>query len=562
MNLETQAVPADHRWALRVFIVLELVSLPLMVWWGSDGWFAIDDWDFLATRQAGSVSDLLRPHYGHWTTLPALAYRALWSVVGLRSYVPYLALSVTAHLAVVALIRAVMRRCGVRPGLATLMSTMLLLFGPGAENILVSFQITFLWALAFGLAQLLLADHPGPPGWRDLAALVAGLAGLMCSGVALAMVIAVGVAILLRRGLPAALLQTLPLVMIYLMWMQLTPSGQSTDPWRPDSPLTVARFVGAGAWASFDRLGGIPGIGLLVVAILIVGAKAAMSSRPLTVTARAAALPLGLFVGAMAFLAMTAATRSGTPALDASFFPPARSGVDRASLSRYVYIVGALMLPGIAYSADALVRRSKPLAVAVFATMTLGLPGNITRLATYEKEGPWPQTKQHLLVVAQLPIATQLPRSLQPEPLRAGGVTVGWLLDTARDRRLPVRDRPSDSAVADATVRVLLRGAPAPPGQVQALTCPTFDNPATLTLEKGDRLTVESGIVDVYVIISGVRSQPAELVRYFSPYDSLAGPVQVLVEPRPGSQWGVEGPSHASNPAVGSCPAGDTPITP
>ena len=71
---------------------------------GHRGWFNDDDWDFLARRKAGDVGDLMRPHFGHWTLLPMLAYRLLWTMVGLRSYTPYLLLAIAAHLAVAALL--------------------------------------------------------------------------------------------------------------------------------------------------------------------------------------------------------------------------------------------------------------------------------------------------------------------------------------------------------------------------------------------------------------------------------------------------------------------------
>ena len=112
--------------------------------------------------RSGSVDDLFRPHFQHWTTLPILPYRLLWTVVGIRSYVPYQALIVVLHLAAAALLLVVMRRAGVRPWIATVAAGAFVFFGSGAENILVAFQITFVGSLVFGLAQLLLADHDGP----------------------------------------------------------------------------------------------------------------------------------------------------------------------------------------------------------------------------------------------------------------------------------------------------------------------------------------------------------------------------------------------------------------
>ena len=84
-------------------------------------------------------------------------------------------------------------------------------FGSGAENILVAFQITFVGSLVFGLAQLLLADHDGPLDRRDWFGLLAGLAGLMCSGVAVTMTVIVGVRDAAAARLAVALFHTAPL---------------------------------------------------------------------------------------------------------------------------------------------------------------------------------------------------------------------------------------------------------------------------------------------------------------------------------------------------------------
>ncbi len=185
--------------------------LPLMLWWDRGTWFQLDDWDFLAARTGGNLGDLFRAHYEHWMTLPIVAYRLMWQLVGLHSVAPYQLLVIVGHLTVAALLRVVMRRAGVGPWLATAAATLFVFFGAGAENILVAFQITFVFALAFGLAHLLLADHDGPVDRRDWFGLLAGLAGLMCSGVAVSMVIVVGYATLLRRGWRIALLHTAPL---------------------------------------------------------------------------------------------------------------------------------------------------------------------------------------------------------------------------------------------------------------------------------------------------------------------------------------------------------------
>jgi hypothetical protein len=132
-------------------------------------------------------------------TLPVLAYRGIWTVFGLR-YLPYQVLAVALHLTAAVLLRVIMRRAGVGPWLSTATAAVFEFFGAGAENILVAFQIAFVGALVFGLTHLILADHDGPLDRRDGFGLLAGFCGLMCSSVAISMVVAVGIAVLLRRG--------------------------------------------------------------------------------------------------------------------------------------------------------------------------------------------------------------------------------------------------------------------------------------------------------------------------------------------------------------------------
>src|SRR5262249_55750380 len=145
-------------------------------------------------------------------------------------------------------------------------------FGAGAENILIAFQITFVGALAFGLGQLLLADHDGPVSYRDWLALASGFLGLMCSGVAIAMTIVVGIAMLLRRGWRIALLQTAPLAVAYALWSHFSPKGLApATRYQSQTPVQVVKFVGIGIGAIFGRLTHVPFLGLVLALVAIVG---------------------------------------------------------------------------------------------------------------------------------------------------------------------------------------------------------------------------------------------------------------------------------------------------
>src|SRR4029453_9474816 len=88
---------------------------PFYLFRGRDQWFVRDDWDFLTTRSAGSLTDLLTPHNEHWSTVPILFFRAAFNVVGLDLYWPYQIAEVLLHLWVAAMLWIIMRRAGVQP---------------------------------------------------------------------------------------------------------------------------------------------------------------------------------------------------------------------------------------------------------------------------------------------------------------------------------------------------------------------------------------------------------------------------------------------------------------
>ena len=64
----------------------------------SQGWFWADDWAFLA-RDAGSIDGWLKPNWGHWNTIPMLAYRSLFEVFGMDFFPGYHAFRVVGHAA-------------------------------------------------------------------------------------------------------------------------------------------------------------------------------------------------------------------------------------------------------------------------------------------------------------------------------------------------------------------------------------------------------------------------------------------------------------------------------
>jgi hypothetical protein len=358
------------RFALVAFVLVAVVAFGLFLGFGRRQSFFLDDWDFLAHRDGGDVRDLLRPHNEHWSTLPILVYRGLWRIFGVRTYVPYQAILTVLHLIAAALLRVVMRHSGVGPWIATAAASLFVLFGAGYENVVWAFQVGFVGALVLGLTQLLLADHDGPLDGRDWLALLAGFAGLVCSGVAVTMTIAVGLAMLLRRGWRVALFHVAPLGVVYTVWWVTEARGAYATPGGALGPWL--RFVGTGLGTTFDAMGQLPGVGIALGVLLIVGLALALRGLDRAELRRRAAAPAALLSGAIVFLMISGLGRA------TSFGP------EFARSSRYVHLVAALSLPSVAVAAQAVAQRWRMLAPAVVVLLLIGIPGNVDVLAEYE----------------------------------------------------------------------------------------------------------------------------------------------------------------------------------
>ena len=77
-------------------------------------WFFGDEWDFLTRRGLhGASFSIWAPHNEHWSVLPILLWRAIYSLAHLSTYWPYLVPLLLAHVAVVHLVWR--RSCGMGP---------------------------------------------------------------------------------------------------------------------------------------------------------------------------------------------------------------------------------------------------------------------------------------------------------------------------------------------------------------------------------------------------------------------------------------------------------------
>src|SRR3979409_2083104 len=140
----------------RLIVAAMAVVVAGAILWLTRGFtFFFDEWSFIQDAPDWSWTSYFQPHNEHPAILFKLVYAALLNTVGLRSYVPYMAVLLALHaLDAMLLFGLVRRRAGDLAGLA--FAAILLVLGAGAEDILWAFQLAWLASIACGLGTLLI----------------------------------------------------------------------------------------------------------------------------------------------------------------------------------------------------------------------------------------------------------------------------------------------------------------------------------------------------------------------------------------------------------------------
>ena len=119
---------------------------------------------------------LFAPHNEHWSTIPVLAWRAVFSIAGLHGYLPYVGVLILTHLLLAHVLWRAMLRCGAGAWVATGLAAVFAVLGAEYENLLWAFQIGFIGSVLFGYVAATFTDvdralgaaspPPGSPAWR------------------------------------------------------------------------------------------------------------------------------------------------------------------------------------------------------------------------------------------------------------------------------------------------------------------------------------------------------------------------------------------------------------
>jgi hypothetical protein len=509
------------RWSALLFATAIVVALPLLLWFGRDHWFYLDEWQILGADGVSSTG-YLDGHNGHWITWLRLEYRLNFELWGLHSYVPYQVPAVLGHLASAVLLRQVCRRVGTRGWIATGVALAFLFFGTGRVNMTLGFQVSLTGSLICAFGMFLLAEGPRAVTRRDWLALGLGVVGLMTSGVFPAILVGFGITTVLRRGARIAAFYAAPLGAIYLAWY-VAYGRESAFPARLTSQ--TASYFRRLLWSGFDALGqgGVAATSLVVLAVIGLGAALHRAWRS-RIWAEAA-MPVGLCAAWLVFNGATAVTRESLAAFEVG--------------GRLVHVSAALVLPLIAAGVEELARRRTVLGAAALVPLAVGLPGNLDQLS--ETSILFRANRELAYAIAYSPFVDDVPENVRP--MQDHGflppVTAHWLARQAAAGRVPKPDDPTAELRLTATSRLVLTQADA----THQPDCPALTAPLVATLEEGDELRF-AGAIEVAVTKGAHQSEPRRFLGLDrSVIRAQAGPVDVVVRGIPDAPASVCPPS-------------------
>jgi hypothetical protein len=316
-----------------IAVTAALLGCAAILWFSRTYTFYFDEWTFITSAPDWTLATYFQPHNEHPSMLFRAVYAALLNTVGLRSYLPYMAVLLVGHLAnVLLLFELVRRRAG--EGIAIAAAALLLTLGAGWEDVLWAFQMAWLASVACGLGALILLGSPA----KTLFAIALLAASLAFSGIGAVFAIAVSVQLLLTPGRRRELLWLAPVaVALVTWWIAFGRFGEHPNP-QPGlanlllDPLYAAWGLGQAA-AGLIGEGGASGPPLLVAAL---GAVAWRWRRH-----GADPFTIGTAAGLVGFYLVTGLTR-------------AQLGYQQSGSSRYVYIGALLWLVLLADAARSL----------------------------------------------------------------------------------------------------------------------------------------------------------------------------------------------------------------
>jgi hypothetical protein len=431
-------------------VSIAVLGVAVAIFWyiGRNQWFIRDDWAFVLTRRAmreqlGVGDWLFTAQDGHWMTPPLLVYWLIEQVFGIDSYWPFLLANMALHVGAVLLVRELCRRVGVSEWTTVLVCTLLLLFGSGWENVVFAVQVTYNLSLVAFLAHLVLVDHEGPVGRRDVAGAAVGIVGVSSSAFGPFFAAGVFAVLCWRRRWRAAAVAVAPQAVLYSWWLFTWGSDPAGN--EGDATVTGAlKFARLALTATFNGMTGqILFAGVALFGIVVVVFLTPMSVRARSMVTVLAVLPL--------------------PVLLAIGWQRAVFGLDSAASPRYQYMTAMVLAVPFALAIDQLRRLDRRALVVGWAVVGLAVLSNVRLLVNASDD--WADrsadARRTFELVAGSPEAAAA--TVDPNLVMVAfdpDVTVGWLPVLVDEGAITPRTPTTPEELA--LVQAILAGTPRP----------------------------------------------------------------------------------------------------
>jgi hypothetical protein len=437
---------ADHVTPRRA--AAAVLAAALVVFWrvGHRQWFIRDDWAFLLTRRAiredvGVDAWLLTAQDGHWMTPPLAAYWLIERLFGIDSYVPYLLVNMALHVAAVGCVVELCRRYGVQAWTTVLVASLLLVFGSGWENVVFAVQITYNLSLVAFFVHLLLVDHDGPVGRRDVAGAVVAMVGVSSSAFGPFFVAAVFAVLVWRRRPRAALVAAVPSGIVYTWWLLTWGSDRAGD--AGDASVTGAlKFARLTVTATLNGMTGqvlFAGAALFGIVVVVLVRPLPRDTRSVVTVLAVLPVPIMLAIG----------------------WQRAVFGLDSAASSRYLYMSAMVLAVPFALAIDELRSVHRHAVHVGRAIVLIAVASNARLLVTSSDD--WAdrsaRAREVFELVAGTPAAADAPGSTVMVAFDPD-VTVFWLPELVAGGAIVARAPTTPEEVA--LVDRVLAGTPEP----------------------------------------------------------------------------------------------------
>ncbi len=299
-----------------------VVLVGILVWFTRTFYWYFDEWTFILTSPDWSLRTYFEPHNEHPAMLLRVTYALLLNAVGMRTYVPYMAVLLLAHLAnVLLLFELVRRRAG--EGIALAAALIFLVLGAGWEDLLWAFQVGWLASIAFGLGALIALESR-----RTVLTAALVTISLAFSGTGLVFVVAAVVQLLLTPGRRRDLWWfAAPATALAAWYAAFGRFGGHPNPQPTAGNLLLEPLYTV--WGLSQGVAGLIGVSGWIGVVLLVVAAAVLAWR--WRVRGLDAFTVGIAAGLVSFFLVAGATR-------------AQLGWQQSGASRYVYVAALLWI--------------------------------------------------------------------------------------------------------------------------------------------------------------------------------------------------------------------------